>query len=110
MARFVWRRGMDVQLAELAAEFQVLLLRDVLVAEEDHEVFGERAMDLVHGAVRQRAREINAGNLGADDRRQFLDADGLVRLGLAGDVPVARSLLAGQRAHGRPPMAGFPPS
>src|SRR3954467_4287404 len=94
------RGGMDVQIAELAAEGEMLLRGDVLVAEEDHEVFGKRAMDLVHGAVGQRAREIDAGDLGADDRRQLLDADGLVRLALAGNVPVARSLLAGQRAHG----------
>ena len=42
---------MDVQLAELAAEGEMLLRRDVLVAEEDHEVFGERTMDFVHLAV-----------------------------------------------------------
>ena len=45
------RGGMDVQFAELAAEGEMLLRRDVLVAEEDHEVFGERAMDLVHLAI-----------------------------------------------------------
>ena len=40
-----------MQVAELAAEGEMLLRADVLVAEEDHEVFGERAMDLVHLAV-----------------------------------------------------------
>ena len=63
------RAGMDVQIAELAAEGEMLLRRDVLVAEEDHEVFGQRAMDLVHGAVGQARRprstpEISAPMIG----------------------------------------------
>ena len=45
------RGGMDVQFAELAPEGEMLLRRDVLVAKEDHEIFGQRAVDLVHGAV-----------------------------------------------------------
>ena len=93
-----------MQFAELAAEGEMLVGRDVLVAEEDHEIFGERAMDLVHLAVgarivRDELADIDAGNLRADDRREFFDADGLVGLGFAGDVPIARTLLAGQRAH-----------
>ena len=88
-----------MQVAELAAEGEMLLRTDVLVAEEDHEVLGERTMDLVHLAVGRRVAvdqlaEIDARNLRADDRRQLLDADGLIGLGLAGDVPIARSLLA----------------
>ena len=76
------RGGMDVQFAELAAEGEMLLRRDVLVAEEDHEIFGERAMDLVHGPVGAASRcEIDAGYLRADDRGELFDADGLVRLG-----------------------------
>ena len=98
------RGGMNVQFAELAAEGEMLLRRDVLVAEEDHEIFGERAMDLVHRRSErfdERACDIDAGNLRADDRGQFFDADGLIGLGFAGDVPIARALLAGQRTHGR---------
>ena len=60
IAALVRRGGMDVQFAELAAEGQMLLRGDVLVAEEDHEVFGERAVDLVHGAGWTAAREIDA--------------------------------------------------
>ena len=80
----------------------------MLVAEEDHEIFGERAMDLVHlpiGAriVRDELADIDAGNLRADDRGKFFDADGLVGFGFSGDVPITRSLLAGQRRHGRSP-------
>ena len=97
-----------MQFAELAAEGEMLVGADVLVAEEDHEIFGERTMDLVHlpiGArvVRDELADVDAGDLRADDRGEFFDADGFVRLGLAGDVPVTRSLLAGQRAHGRSP-------
>ena len=67
-----------MQLAEQAAEGQVLVGRDVLVAEEDHEVLGERAMDLVHLAVGARIAvdelaDVDAGDLRADDRRQLVD-------------------------------------
>ena len=41
---------MDVQFAEQAAEGEMLLRRDVLVAEEDDEIFGERAVDFVHAS------------------------------------------------------------
>ena len=99
---------MDVQLAEFAAEGEMLLRRDVLVAEENHEIFGKRAVDFIHlpvGAriVRDKLADVDARNLGANDRRQLLDADGLVGLDFAGDVPIAGPLLAGQRAHGRSP-------
>jgi hypothetical protein len=90
---------MHVQIAELAAEGEMLVGADVLIAEEDHEVFGERAMDLVHLAVGGRIAvdqpaDVDAGNLRADDRRQLLDADGLIGLGLSRGMPIARSLLA----------------
>ena len=54
LARLVRRGGMDVQLAEQPAEGDVLVGRDVLVAEEDDAVLGQRAVDLVLLAVRQR--------------------------------------------------------
>jgi energy-converting hydrogenase Eha subunit G len=72
MAGLGRRRGMDVQLAELAAEGQVLILRQMLVAEEDHQVLGQRAVDLVHLAVADLA-QIDAADLAADDRRQLVD-------------------------------------
>ena len=46
--------GMDVQLAEQPAEGQMLLRRDVLVAEEDDEVFGQRPVDFVELPVGER--------------------------------------------------------
>jgi hypothetical protein len=65
-------------------------------------------MDLVHlpiGAriVGNELADIDAGNLRADDRREFFDRDGLVGFSIAGDVPIAGSLLAGQRTYWRSP-------
>ena len=99
---------MHVQFAELAAEGEMLVGADVLVAKEDHEIFGERAMDLVHLAigarvVRDELADVDAGDFRADDRGEFFDADGLVGLGVADGVAITRTLLAGQRRHGRSP-------
>ena len=80
---------MGVQVAEQPAERQVLVLRDVLVAEEDHQVLGQRAVDLVLLAIGERLAEVDAGDLGADDRRQLVDGEGLVGRALFGDVPIA---------------------
>ncbi len=70
---------MDVQVAEQAAERHVLLGREHLVPEENDEVLGQRAMDLVLLAVRERLAEIDAAQFRADDRRQLVDGDRLVR-------------------------------
>src|SRR5713226_4422930 len=92
--------GMDMQIAELPPEGEMLLWGDMLIAKEDHEIFGERAVDLVHGPVRERACQIDARYLRADDRGQLLDTDGLVWRGVIGEVPIAGTLLAGERRHG----------
>jgi hypothetical protein len=83
------RRGMDVQLAEQPAERHVLVGRDVLVAEEDDAVLGQRPMQLVLLAVAERRAEVDAGDLRADDRRQLVDGDGLVRRALFGGRAIA---------------------
>src|SRR6266702_8205800 len=100
---FVLVRGgrMKMQLAELAAKGEMLLWRDVLVAEEDDEVFGERAMDLVHlpvgaGIVGDELADVDAGDLRADDGRELFDRDGLVRRAVFRRGAVARTLLAGE--------------
>jgi hypothetical protein len=103
MARRVRRRGMEVQFSEAAAEIEVLVLADVLVAEEDHQVLRQRAVDLLERLVAQRLREIDTGDLRADDRRQLVDGDRLVSDRLIGAVLVARSVVASQDAHGRSP-------
>jgi hypothetical protein len=82
MARLVRRRGVQVQLAELPAEIEVLVLRHVLVAEEDDEVLGQRPVDLVHLPVGDRPAERDAADLGADQGRQAVHPDRLI--GLAG--------------------------
>ncbi len=98
------RRRMHMQVAELAPEGEMLRRGDVLVAEEDDGIFRERAVDLVHLAVRallgHEPAEIDAGNLRADDGRELLHRNGLVGLFLAGCVAIARPLLAGERGHG----------
>src|SRR6476619_3520108 len=96
------RSGMDVQLTEQPAKGQMLLRRDVLIAEEDHDVFRQRSMDLIYCAVGQRFCEVDAADLGADDRRELVDADRLVGHRVAGHVPIARTVLAAERTHGAP--------
>src|SRR3954454_1792946 len=68
------RRRVYVQLAELAAEIEMLLRREMLVAEKDHEIFSQRAMDLVHLPVRRLA-QIDLADLGPDDRGQLVHRD-----------------------------------
>ena len=70
---------MDVQLAEAAAELLLLVEVDLLVAEEDDEVLGERVVDLLELLVAERLREVDAFDLGADHRAQGYDANGLIR-------------------------------
>src|SRR5207244_13136197 len=57
--------------------------------------------DLAIGAalVGDEPADVDAGDLGADDRRQFVDGDGLVGRGIASLMLVARPLLACERAH-----------
>ena len=105
MAGLVRRGGMDVQLAEAAAELEMLFVGDVLVAEEDHQVLGQRAMDLLERLVAQGLGEIDAADLRTDDRRQLVHRDGVVWRGFIGVVLVARAVVATQDAHGRSPSA-----
>jgi len=93
--------GMNVQFTELAPEGEMLFWRDVLVAEEDHEIFGQGAVDFVDLAVRghivgDQPAEIDAGYLRADDRGELFDRDGLVGRAVPARVAVARALLAGE--------------
>ena len=97
---FVRGGGMDVQFAEQPAEGEMLLRRDVLIAEEDDEVLRQRAVELVHRPVGQRAGEVDAADFRADDRREPVDADRLVRRVRFGRLPIAGTLIDQQRAHG----------
>jgi hypothetical protein len=55
-----------VELAEAAAEGDVLLARDLLVAEQKDAALQERAMDLIELGVAERLGEIDALDLGAE--------------------------------------------
>jgi hypothetical protein len=95
------RGGMKMQLAELAAEGEMLLRGNVLVAEEDDEIFGQRAVDLVHLPVGacvalDELPDVHARDFRADDGRELFDRDGLVRRAILGRVAIARTLLAGE--------------
>src|SRR5579863_9949862 len=99
MARGMWRGGMDVQLAEAAAEIEVLLLADVLVAEEDHRVLGQRTMYFLERPVAERLRQVDAADFRAYDRGELVDADCVVSRRLIGKVLVARAVVATQAGH-----------
>ena len=92
-----------MQGAEQASKGEVLFLRDVLVAKKDDEMLGERAMDFRFLLLGQRLREIDACDLAADDRREFVDANRLVWITRLGEVPIARTAVALQWTglHGR---------
>src|SRR5580700_1900174 len=60
-------------------------------------------MDLVQRAVAERLRQIDAADLRADDRRQLVDADGVVRRAGLGGMFVPRTIVAAHRIH-----HGFP--
>jgi len=66
----------------------------LLVAEKDHKVLGARAVQLVDLAVAERLRQVDPVDLGADDRRQFLDRNCIVRPRVIGGVFDPRSVAA----------------
>ena len=94
LARLVRRGGMQVQVAPQPAEGEVLVGRDGLVAEENHRVLGQRAVQLVDGLVAERPAEVDATHLRAEDRREFVDGDALVGKLIARDVLVAGAGIA----------------
>ncbi len=57
---------MRVELAETPAEFQVLLARDVLVAEQQDAMFQERPVDLAKIRLADRRRDIDVAHLRAE--------------------------------------------
>ena len=70
---------MDVQLAEAAAELLVLVVRHLLVAEEDHQVLHQRVVHFLELLVAERLGEVDAGDLRADRGRQLAHRYGFVR-------------------------------
>jgi hypothetical protein len=76
--------GRHVHGAEAQRELELLLVVDVLVAEEEHEVVEQRLAQTSDVVVGERQPQVDAADLGADRQRQRPDLD-------------ARAL----RAHGR---------
>jgi hypothetical protein len=64
------QRLVPVELAEAAAEGDVLLARDLLVAEQQDAALEEGAMDLVELGIAERLGEIDTLDLGAQDVAQ----------------------------------------
>jgi hypothetical protein len=73
----------DAGLAEAAREGELLLRRDALVAEEDHQVLQQRPAHLRHGLVVHGLRQVQAEDLRPDAAGQRLHLDALVA-GIAG--------------------------
>ena len=68
VGQFLRRVGMNVQLAEPAAERLVLFDRHLLVAEEDHQILHQRIVHFLELLVAEILRQIDTENFGADDR------------------------------------------
>ena len=69
---------MDRQLAKPPAKRLVVVVAQVLVAEEDDEVLHQCVVHFLKLLVAERLRQVNPGNLGADIGRQLFDLDRLV--------------------------------
>ena len=61
-----WCRGVDVELAETAAERHVLVVRDVLVAKKEHEVPEQPVVQLAESLVVKRLTQVDAMHFRAD--------------------------------------------
>ena len=62
---------MDVQIAEPSAKRNMLIRRQILVAEEHHQVVQQRFMDAFMRCVIERRTEIHTMNLSANPGRQW---------------------------------------
>ena len=71
--RVLGRGRVNVQLTEAAAEGLVLLERQLLIAKEEDQVPQPGVPQRRQGRVVERLRQVDAGNLGADDRRERCD-------------------------------------
>jgi len=66
------------QIAEETPERLVLVMRQMLVAKEDHQVFHQRIVDFLELLIAERSRQVDPVDLGADMRGQLGDLDRLV--------------------------------
>jgi hypothetical protein len=61
------------------AEILVLVVRQVLIAKKDRQVFHQRIMHFLELLIAERPRQVDPADLGADMRRQLGDLDRLIR-------------------------------
>ena len=66
---------MHLQLAEAAAEGDVLLRSEALAAKENHAVLDQRLADFAEYAVVEFLRQVDAGDLGAERPRNRVNLD-----------------------------------
>ena len=95
--------AMDRQIAEQAAESLVAVVVEMLVAEEDHLVFGDGLNQLLDRRRLQRPGEVDAGNLRADAQRQRCYLDQLIAHGVSGVLALKGSPHAARNVHARDP-------
>src|SRR6266581_1023664 len=94
------RAGVDMQLAEIAAEPLVGLDVHRLIAKEQNLVLRERLMQLLDLAVAERIGELDAFNQGTDARRNRRNLDGCIAHGRPSILLETTSARAGgTRAH-----------
>ena len=78
LARLVRRRRMEVEVAEQSAKGEMLILRQMLVAENITK-FSASAEGSRRASVAERPRQFHLADLTADHRRQSVDGDRVVR-------------------------------
>src|SRR5258707_14907335 len=67
------RGGMQVQLAEAAAERLVLVVGELLVAKEDHQVRHQCVVNFLKGLVAEWLGEVDTEKLRTEPRRELAD-------------------------------------
>src|SRR5262249_41568715 len=78
IAGYMRKETIDVDRTEALGDRDVLLRREVLVAEEHDAVFAEGVADLAEHLIRQRRREIDAADLRPDMSRRWHYPDVLI--------------------------------
>src|SRR5262249_35821706 len=87
------------QFAKEATESEVLVLCQMLVTEEDHEVLGQRAVDFIERAIAERLRQIDAADFASDNRCQLIDRDRVIWCRLLCHVLVTRPVIRTNGIH-----------
>ena len=73
--RYLGKEGIDVQVAEVAGKGLLLVRRQVLAAEEDHQVIDQGAADFRDDRGIEGPRQVDAADLGAQGAADRADGD-----------------------------------